>query len=70
MKTVIITGANRGIGLATAKLISNKYRVIGVARKKILNFPGEFYECDFANKIDIELFIRKIKKKQYLWYCK
>jgi|TARA_B110000305_G_C19247463_1_gene543048 3-oxoacyl-[acyl-carrier protein] reductase len=67
MKTVIITGANRGIGLATAKLISNKYKVIGVARKKILNFPGEFYECDLANKIDIERFIRKIKKKNNIY---
>ena len=60
MKTIIITGANKGIGLATAKLISNKYKVIGVARKNILDFPGEFYECDLSNKIDIEKFIRKI----------
>jgi len=38
MKTVIITGANRGIGLAAANLIKKKYNIIGIARKKIKIF--------------------------------
>ena len=62
MKTVLITGANRGIGLATAKLLKKrKYKVIGVARKKIRNFPGKFFECDLTNQISIKKLIKQIK---------
>ena len=47
MKTVIITGASRGIGLATAKLISKKFQVIGVSRKKAKKFPGNFMNVTY-----------------------
>ena len=51
MKTVLITGANRGIGFATSKILSTKkYKVIGVARSKVKNFPGIFYECDLSKE--------------------
>ena len=62
MKTVLITGANRGIGLATAKILSKKkYKIIGVARSKIKNFPGKFIECDLSNQNSINDLIKKIK---------
>ena len=64
MKTVIITGANRGIGLAVASLINKKYDIIGVARKKIKNFPGKFIECDLSNSSEIDSLIRNIKKNK------
>ena len=56
MKTVLITGANRGIGLATSRLLKKrKYNVIGVARSKVKNFPGKFIECDLSNTNEIHL---------------
>ena len=62
MKTVLITGANRGIGLATSKLLrKKKYNIIGVARSKVKNFPGKFFECDLSNTNEIELLIKKLK---------
>ena len=63
MKTVLITGANRGIGLATSKLLrKKKYNIIGVARSKVKNFPGKFFECDLSDTNEIELLIKKLKK--------
>ena len=39
MRTVLVTGANRGIGLATCKILKKKkYKIIGVARSKIKKF--------------------------------
>ena len=63
MKTVLITGANRGIGLATCKLLKKRrYNIIGVARSKIKNFPGKFIECDLSNENEIEKLIKKVSK--------
>ena len=67
MKTVIITGASRGIGLATAKLISKKFQVIGVSRKKAKKFPGKFYECDLSNSSEINKLIKEIKKNYNIY---
>lgn len=64
MKTVLITGANRGIGLATSRILNKKkYKVIGVARKKINNFPGKFYECDLSNEEEIKDLLNKLKNR-------
>ena len=63
MKTVIITGANKGIGLASSKLLSKKYNIIGIARKKINNFPGTFIACDLSNEAEINELCEFIKKK-------
>ena len=63
MKTVIITGANKGIGLASSRLLSKKYNIIGIARKKINNFPGTFIACDLSNESEINELCEFIKKK-------
>jgi len=63
MKTVIITGANKGIGLASSRLLSKKYNIIGIARKKIKNFPGIFIACDLSNEAEINELCEFIKKK-------
>ena len=63
MKTVIITGANKGIGLASSRLLSKKYNIIGIARKKINNFPGTFIACDLSNEVEINELCEFIKKK-------
>ena len=57
MKTILLTGPARGLGLAISKkLLSEGYRVIGVSRKltsdfeKLMSekFPGKvhFISCD------------------------
>ncbi|MGI9522190.1 MAG: SDR family oxidoreductase [Hyphomicrobiaceae bacterium] len=48
---VLITGASRGIGLATAKRLAAEGRaVIGLARNPPDNFPGLFVEADLADR--------------------
>ena len=63
MRTVLVTGANRGIGLATCKILKKKkYKIIGVARSKIKNFPGKFIECDLSSEKEINSLISNFKK--------
>ena len=52
MRTTLITGANRGIGLATARRAAARGDlVIGIARNKPDDdFPGEFVACDLEDR--------------------
>ncbi|KTC81677.1 SDR family NAD(P)-dependent oxidoreductase [Legionella brunensis] len=50
MRTFLITGCSKGIGLATAKhLAALNYQVIGIARNKPEKFEGIFYQSDLSN---------------------
>jgi NADP-dependent 3-hydroxy acid dehydrogenase YdfG len=67
MKTAIVTGASKGVGLATVKLLSeNGYKVIAVSRNlsKILELNienVEAYTMDITQSKEIEAFFEKHK---------
>lgn len=66
-KTAIVTGASRGVGKATVKLLEkNGYRVIAVARsfEKMLDLVSEnveIYRLDITNEKEIKAFFDKYK---------
>jgi 3-hydroxy acid dehydrogenase/malonic semialdehyde reductase len=67
MKTAIVTGASRGVGYATVKLLSeNGYRVIAVSRdlSKVNELRSELvetYRLDITNEQEIKEFFNKYK---------
>jgi len=51
LRTVLVTGGSRGIGLATAeRLVADGHQVIGVARSAPSRFPGRFLEADLSDE--------------------
>jgi NAD(P)-dependent dehydrogenase (short-subunit alcohol dehydrogenase family) len=49
-KYIVITGASKGIGRAAADaLVEHGWSVIGMARTKPADFPGEFLEVDLTD---------------------
>ena len=67
MKTAIVTGASKGVGLATVKLLSeNGYRVIAVSRNlsevfRLQSENIEPYIMDITQPKEIELFFEQHK---------
>jgi NADP-dependent 3-hydroxy acid dehydrogenase YdfG len=65
MKTAIVTGASKGVGYATVKLLSeNGYKVIAVSRNlskvsQIESENVEVYKLDITQPKEIELFFEK-----------
>ena len=67
MKTAIVTGASRGVGRATVKLLSyNGYKVIAVSRdlermKDLVSENVEIYRLDITKESEIKEFYEKYK---------
>ena len=67
MKTAIVTGASKGVGLATVKLLSeNGYKVIAVSRNlskvsELVSDNVEVYKLDITNAEEIKVFYEKYK---------
>jgi NADP-dependent 3-hydroxy acid dehydrogenase YdfG len=67
LKTAIVTGASKGVGYSTVKLLSeNGYRVIAVSRdlSKVSNLVSdnvEVYSMDITNSSEIKKFYEKYK---------
>ena len=67
MKTAIVTGASKGVGLATVKRLSeNGYRVIAVSRNlsrvsELISENVEVYSLDITDSKAIEVFFKKYK---------
>jgi NADP-dependent 3-hydroxy acid dehydrogenase YdfG len=67
LKTAIVTGASKGVGLATVKRLSeNGYRVIAVSRNlsrvsELISENVEVYSLDITDSKAIEVFFKKYK---------
>jgi len=67
MKTAIVTGASKGVGLATVKLLSESgYKVIAVSRdlskvSGLISDSVEAYKLDITNSEEIKRFYDKYK---------
>jgi 3-oxoacyl-[acyl-carrier protein] reductase len=59
-KTIVITGASKGIGFATSqRLAAAGYYVIGIARSKPEeSFPGDFLSCDLSSEKETDHLIQ------------
>jgi 3-oxoacyl-[acyl-carrier protein] reductase len=65
-RVALITGASRGIGLATAeRLAAEGARVIGVARNPPkTQFPGRFIALDLADAATTEAMVTRLAKEE------
>ena len=67
MKTAIVTGASKGVGYATVKLLSESgYKVIAVSRdlskvSELVSDSVEVYKLDITNSEEIKKFYEKYK---------
>jgi NADP-dependent 3-hydroxy acid dehydrogenase YdfG len=67
MKTAIVTGASKGVGYATVKVLSeNGYKVIAVSRNlskvsELVSDSVEVYKMDITNANEIKMFYEKYK---------
>jgi NADP-dependent 3-hydroxy acid dehydrogenase YdfG len=67
LKTAIVTGASKGVGLATVKRLSeNGYKVIAVSRNlskvsELISDNVEVYNLDITDSKAIEIFFEKYK---------
>jgi 3-oxoacyl-[acyl-carrier protein] reductase len=63
-RTMVVTGASRGMGLATAlKLVSHGHLVIGVARTVPDAFPGEFIQADLSDERSTTRLVKRLSDR-------
>lgn len=64
-RTVLISGASKGIGLAISQRLAAKgYQVIGIARNNPdITYPGIFFACDLNNGEETNTVLKSIREK-------
>lgn len=64
-RTIVITGASKGIGWATTQRLANAgYHVVGIARKDSKEaFPGDFLPCDLSSENETEGLIKLLLER-------
>ena len=68
VKTVLVTGASRGIGLETSRYLARDgFEVIGIARSVPKDFPGTFFSVDLADAAATQEAADMIRKKYSLF---
>lgn len=67
-RTIVITGASRGIGKVTSQLLAESgYHIIGIARTKPEGiFPGEFFSCDLSSEKETDEMIKYLLDRYHV----
>lgn len=62
-RTFFISGASKGIGLATARLLASRgHTVLGAARSsRPEEFPGHYFSCDLADADATDAMIKQVQ---------
>lgn len=64
-KSILVTGVSKGIGLASAKLLTQAgWNVIGIAPVRPDGFEGEFIECDLTNEKSLKSVCDQLSNRQ------
>lgn len=62
-RTVLITGATKGIGLAISQYLASDWQVIGIARQETESFPGLLFCTDLSDKKATEITLQEIQSQ-------
>lgn len=63
MKSVVVTGASRGIGRYLCDQLASEYNVVGLARTQPEYYDGQFVQADVADRSELTTAIKKLKLK-------